>query len=172
MSSPVGEWGGMSVFAGWGWCWLGVVLTKLVDDVVKSVDCGDCWQNWMILMMTWDVFTGAGCAMSWMTVYFDSGGRWLGHWMVGNWGESECVCVWCWLGVGYVTGSCVCVGGGGGGSDGCWQNWMIMMMTWYVFTGTGFVMSWMTVYWLTGERWLRHWMVGWVRCVWCWLGVG
>ena len=35
-----------------------------------------------------------------------------------------------------------------------------MMMTWYVFTGTGFAISWMIVYWLTGERWLHHWMVG------------
>ena len=66
------------------------------------------------------VFTGAGCAMSWMTVYFDSDGRWLGHWMVGNGGESECVCGAGWVLVRSVN--CVCVGGGGGG----WGQWWVL----------------------------------------------
>ena len=143
MSSPVGEWGGMSVFAGWGWCWLGVVLTKLVDDVVKS---GDCWQSWMIWMMTWYVFTGAGCAMSWMTIFWLNGERWLRHWMVGNGVESECVCGAGWVLVRSVD--CVCVWWWwwwwGGGC--CWQNWIILMITWYVSLGLG-VQSWMTIFW-------------------------
>ena len=171
MSSPVGEWGGMSVFAGWGWCWLRVVQTKLVDDVVKS---GDCWQSWM---MTWYVFTGAGCAMSWMTIFWLIGERWLRHWMVGNGVESEYVCGAGWVLVRLVDCVCVCVGGGGGGGEvvdriGLYWWWLGMC-------SLGLGVQWVGwLYFDSGGRWLGHWMVGewgWVRvcvCVWCWLGVG
>ena len=89
-----------SMFVVLAGCWLGQWIVCVCVCVCVCVGGGGGGDNWMILMMTWYVFTGAGCAMSWMTVYFDSGGRWLGHWMVGNGGESECVCVvlaGCWL---------------------------------------------------------------------------
>ena len=87
--------------ADWVSCWLSW-LTMWLNQ-------GDCWQSWMIWMMTWYVFTGAGCAMSWMTIFWLNGERWLRHWMVGNGVESECVCGGGWVLVRSVE--CVCVRG-------------------------------------------------------------
>ena len=150
---PCGGMGWYECVCRVGWCWLEVVLTELVDDVVKSVDCGDCWQSSMIWMMTLYVFTGAGCAMSWMIIFWLNGERWLRHWMVGNGVESECVCGagWvCWLGQWIV---CVCVCGGGGDRIG-WYWWWLGMCS--LGLGVQWV-GWLYILIVVGGGWVTGW---------------
>ena len=157
----------MSVFAGWGWCWLCVVLTKLVDDVVKS---GDCWQSWMIWMMTWYVFTGAGWVCNELDDYIliVVGGDWVTGWL-GNGGESECVCGAGWVLVRSVDR--VCVGGGG---DGGWGQWWVLTelddndddlvcvhWDWVCNELDDCILT----YWWEMVASLDGWEWGWVRCV-------
>ena len=129
--------------------------------------------------MTWYVFTGTGFAMSWMTVYWLTGERWLRHWMVGNGGQSD-VCGAGWVLVRSVYCVCVCVGGGGVGwywwwlgmcslSSGGLGGWMGVRVC--VLGGGGgavggywglccWWLSWMMMSWLSGGWSLRWWMGG------------
>ena len=126
--------------ADWVSCWLSWLMTMwlnqgIVDRVgwwlgMFSLGLGVQWVGWLYF----DLMVRGGCVTGWLgmglsqSVCVVLAGCWLGHWIV-------CVCV------------CVGGGGGGGGGEGCWQNWIILMMTWYVFTGAGCAMSWMTIFW-------------------------
>ena len=117
-----------------------------------DADWVSCWLSWLMMWLNqgivdrvgwfgWYVFTGAGCAMSWMTIFWLNGERWLRHWMVGNGVESECVCGAGWVLVRSVD--CVCV----------WWWWGLLTELDYIdddlvcFTGAGCAMSWMTIFW-------------------------
>ena len=154
--------------ADWVSCWLSWLTMWLNQWIVGIVDRVG-WFGWWLCMFS------LGLGVQWVGwLYFDSGGRWLGHWMVGNGGESECVCEWCWLGVGYVSGSCVCRGWG-------WGQWWVLTELDdndddLVCVHWGWVYNELDdcilTYWWEVVTSLDGWEWGWVRCVWCWLGVG
>ena len=119
--------------------------------------------------------------MSWMIVYFDSGGRWLGHWMVGNGGDSECVCGAGWVLVRSVDCVCVCVCVDEIDDDLVCVHWVVeawvagCVCMWCVCRGWGggvsvcalggywglccCWLSWMMMSWLSGG-WSLHWWMG------------
>ena len=137
--------------ADWVSCWLSW-LTMWLNQWIVGIFDRVGWFGWWLCVFS------LGLGVQWVGwLYFDLMVRWLRHWMVGNGVESECVRGAGWVLVWSVDCVCVCVWGG---VVGCWQNWMILMMTWYVFTGAGCAMGWMTVYFDSGGRWLGHWMVG------------
>ena len=150
--------------------------------------CRALWGNGVV----WVCLQGGGdsdwvsCWLSWLRM-------WLNQWIVGivdrfGW-FGWWLCVFS-LGLGVQWVGWLYFEGVGGGVDRIgWYWWWLGMCSLgsdpttshhyqniqssnSLHTQRWFTMTWMTVYWLTGERWLRHWMVGWVRCVWCWLGVG
>ena len=115
--------------ADWVSCWLSWLTMWLNQGIVDrfgwwlgmfSLGLGVQWVGWLYF----DLMVRGGCVTGWLGM-----------------GLSQSVCGAGWVLVRSVD--CVCVGGRGC----CWQNWIILMMTWYVFTGAGCAMSWMTIFW-------------------------
>ena len=91
--------------------WLGMGLSQSVCVVLAG-----CWLGqWIVcvcvcvcrggvvdrigLYWWWLGMCSLGLGVQWVGwLYFDSGGRWLGHWMVGEWGWVRvCVCGAGWV---------------------------------------------------------------------------
>ena len=114
--------------ADWVSCWLSWLTMWLNQWIVGIVDRVG-WFGWGLCMFS------LGLGVQWVGwLYFDLMVRgvcvtgWLGM------GSSQCVCGAGWVLFRSVDCVCVCVCGGGGGGGGGWQSWIILMMTWYVFT--------------------------------------